>query len=127
MKKIIKIIAIIVVIIVAITSIGLYWINKPKLIGEFHSEDDKYIVSFIETKEPILFFDPSEVKIELRSNDEKITEKQEISTSIANDGKRLDDNNWKINFKDDHVEIILIGEEQEDEVIKIYYIRKKSQ
>lgn len=109
----------------AIILLVVYQVNKPRLIGEVHTKDSQYIVSFIETAGPI-FFGPSEVKIELRSKDEETAEKQEISTSVANDGKTLDDTNWKVNFKNDHVEITLTGEEQEDEVIKIYYIQKFS-
>lgn len=52
-------------------------------------------------------------------------EKQEINTEIANDGKNLGDSNWKVDWENDHVEITLIGEEQADKIIKIYYIKKK--
>lgn len=125
MKKTLKITAILAVAMIAIILLVVYQVNKPRLIGEVYAEDSKYIVSFIETHGPI-FFGTSEVKIELRSNDEETAEKQEISTSVFNDGKTLDDTNWKVNFKNDHVEITLTGEEQQDEVTKIYYIQKFS-
>lgn len=124
MKKVLKITSGIIVFIVVIISIALYVINKPRLIASSHSKDNNYILSFIETDSPI-FFGSSKVKIELKSNDEEIMEKQEINTEIANDGKNLDDSNWKVDWKNDHVEIILIGEEQADKIIKIYYIKEE--
>lgn len=124
MKKVLKITSGIIVFIVVIISIALYVINKPRLIASSYSKDNNYILSFIETDSPI-FFGSSKVKIELKSNDEEIMEKQEINTEIANDGKNLDYSNWKVDWENDHVEITLIGEEQADKIIKIYYIKKK--
>ncbi len=125
MKKVLKITSGIIVFIVVIISIALYVINKPRLIASSYSKDNNYILSFIETDSPI-FFGSSKVKIELKSNDEEIMEKQEINTEIANDGKNLDYSNWKVDWENDHVEITLIGEEQADKIIKIYYIKEEN-
>lgn len=122
MKKILKFISINALVILAILAIELYVITRPRLIAESHSKDNKYSLSFIETDSPV-FFSSSEVKIEVKSNDQEGTERQEINTSIANDGKYLDETNWRVNWEKDHVEVTLMGEEQGDEIIKIYYIQ----
>lgn len=122
MKKPLKFISISALVILAILAIGLYLVTRPRLIAESSSEDKKYCLSFIETDSPA-FFGSSEVRIELRSNGRERTERQEINTSIANDGKHLDETNWRVNWKKDHVEVILMGEEQGDEIINIYYIQ----
>ena len=44
-----------------------------------------------------------------------------MDIDIANDGGRINDGNWKVAWRDDHVEIILSGEEQYDELVKLYY------
>lgn len=122
MKKSIKTILLI-LIPFAIIAILLYQSSKPRIIDEKYSIDNKYLISFIETKSPFLF-ESSEVKIELRTNDEEITEIQVINTNISNDGKMLYDTNWSVDFKKDYVEIILMGEEQANNIIKIYYIQQ---
>ena len=40
---------------------------------------------------------------------------------IANDGGRINDGNWKAAWRDDRVEITLSGQEQYDELVKMYY------
>ena len=40
---------------------------------------------------------------------------------IANDGGRINDGNWKVAWRDDRAEITLSGQEQYDELVKMYY------
>lgn len=40
---------------------------------------------------------------------------------LANDGVPMSEENWKVNWKDDCVEITITGDEQEDEIFEMYY------
>lgn len=123
MKKGFKIIGITVLILSLILAIFVFLIFesiKPRTIAELKSPDNKYTLSFIET-ESAIFFGPSEVSLVLRNGDE---EKHEINTEICNDGKRLDAYNWRVNWQHDYVEVTLKGEEQDDEVFIIYFVKR---
>ena len=40
---------------------------------------------------------------------------------LSNDGKNMDESNWRVEWKDDRVLITIVGEEQVDEHITLYY------
>lgn len=90
---------------------AFYAFTKPRIIANSISPDGKYTLSFIETEFPI-FFSSSKVRISLEKPEK---EKQEFNTEIANDGKYLGEENWKVTWEKDYVEVLLIGEEQRDE------------
>lgn len=51
--------------------------------------------------------------------DETIISKTDFE--IANDGKSMSEKNWIVSWYDDRVEIILVGEEQYDELVTLYF------
>ncbi len=83
--------------------------------------DGVYTLDFVETQSPT-FFSQSDVCIVLKRGNE---EKQEFYTEIANDGKRLDQNNWKVIWNEDRVTVTLKGEEQDDQVIVMKFVTNK--
>ncbi len=97
---------------------AFYFFTKPRIIATSISPDGKYTLSFIETESPV-FFGSSEVRILLEKPEK---EKQELNTEISNDGKYLDEENWNVTWEKDYVEVILIGEEQGDEDLRLYFI-----
>ena len=99
---------------------AFYIYTRPRIIATSISPDGKYTLSFIETESPV-FFGSSEVSILLEKPEK---EKQEFNTTIANDGKYLDEENWKVTWEKDYVEVLLIGEEQGDEDLRFYFIDK---
>lgn len=99
---------------------AFYVFTRPRVIASSISPDGKYALTFIETDSP-LFFGSSKVRILLEKPEK---EKQELNTEISNDGKYLDEENWKVTWKKDYVEVLLIGEEQGDENLRFYFIDK---
>ncbi len=99
---------------------AFYVFTRPRIIVNSISPDGKYTLTFIETDSP-LFFGSSKVRILLEKPDK---ERQELNTEISNDGKYLDEENWKVTWKKDYVEVLLIGEEQGDENLRFYFIDK---
>lgn len=99
---------------------AFYVFTRPRIIANSISPDGKYTLSFIETESPV-FFGSSKVRILLEKPEK---EKQELNTEISNDGKYLDEENWKVTWKKDYVEVLLIGEEQGDENLRFYFIDK---
>ena len=97
-----------------------YAFTKPRIIATSISPDGKYTLSFIETESPV-FFGSSEVRILLEKPEK---EKQEFNTTIANDGKYLDEENWNVIWEKGNVMVLLIGEEQGDENLRFYFIDK---
>lgn len=99
---------------------AFYVFTRPRVIASSISPDGKYALTFIETDSP-LFFGSSKVRILLEKSKK---ERQELNTEISNDGKYLDEENWKVTWKKDYVEVLLIGEEQGDENLRFYFIDK---
>ncbi|MDO5150031.1 MAG: hypothetical protein Q4D76_11625 [Oscillospiraceae bacterium] len=44
-----------------------------------------------------------------------------INFELQNDGKGMDENNWKVEWKTDKVIVTITGEEQTDEIFFLYY------
>ncbi len=74
---------------------AFYVFTRPRVIASSISPDGKYALTFIETDSP-LFFGSSKVRILLEKPEK---EKQELNTEISNDGKYLDEENWKVTWK----------------------------
>ena len=89
--------------------------------GKYDSPNDKYTIVVKCTD--AFMFGPQDIKIKARKNTfwGNFTGKEYV-TFIGNDGKNLDENNIIINWKnDEQAEIILKGEEQEDEILIITF------
>nr|WP_307759861.1 hypothetical protein [uncultured Peptostreptococcus sp.] len=102
-------------------NMGVNYINRPTMISQSISTDGVYTLDFVETQSPT-FFSQSDVCIVLKRGNE---EKQEFYTEIANDGKRLDQNNWEVIWNEDRVTVTLKGEEQDDQVIVMRFMTNK--
>ena len=93
------------------------YINKYKLTdtGTETSPDGEYTVAFQMVGQPVWPFGPTSVKITVAQtkSGEKI---KVIDTKIQDDGATLHKNNWEVVWKEDAVEIILKGSEQQDAV-----------
>lgn len=69
--------------------------------------------------EPYPFFGPTSVKITLlNENNKKI---KSITRRIYNDGAPVKEENVKVKWFNQYVEVTLISQEQEDDIQNIYY------
>lgn len=82
------------------------------------SPDGKYELMLIEIGEPAWPFGPASGRLVLNEGD---TEISQADFSLANDGCSISSNDWTVAWGDDHVEVILSGEEQFDEQILLYF------
>ena len=89
-------------------------------VAEFVNEKNNYKVVFQAVGEPEWPFGKTKVKITLvDSNNKRIKSFEEY---ISDDGAVAREENIKVNWYDDYVEIVLIGEEQEDDVHELKYL-----
>lgn len=124
MKVIMRNISIGVISVVVVLGSFMCWFRyeteyKITTISEYTSPNNKYTIRFQSVGEPFLF-GPDEVKITLLDYTKKKI--QTISESISNDGAKACEGNIKVKWFDEYVEIILSGEQQQDETYKIDYI-----
>lgn len=82
------------------------------------SADGVYQVVLQSVGEPTWPFGSAPGRLVL-SCDERIISKTDFE--IANDGASFSGRDWRVRWYDDHVEIILSGEEQHDELVALYY------
>lgn len=96
-----------------------YEINyKLTEISTFQNEETGNAIIFQEKGQSFLF-GSSEVKINLvNANGECI---DDFTSTIQNDGAALQKDNVEVNWYPDYVEVILSGEEQQDEVYQLKY------
>jgi hypothetical protein len=81
------------------------------------SPDGNYRVVFQEIGEP-LFFGASDCRLKLKQGMRTIAQ---CSFPLANDGKRIDPDNWVVTWEDDHVQVVVSGEEQGDRRYDMYF------
>ena len=88
-------------------------------VAEFVNEKNNYKVVFQAVGEPEWPFGKTKVKITLvDSNNKRIKSFEEY---ISDDGAVAREENIKVNWYDDYLEIVLMGREQEDDVHKLKY------
>ncbi|MDE6834482.1 MAG: hypothetical protein K2J39_09615 [Ruminococcus sp.] len=54
----------------------------------------------------------------MKNNSRKICK---VDFVLFNDGKSMDEDNWKVKWETDKVIITIMGEEQTDEIYNLYY------
>ena len=91
---------------------------KLTTISHHTNPNNNYEILFQSVGEPFLF-GPDKVKITLLDDEKK--EIRVLSESISNDGGRAHEDNIKIKWFDNYVEITLSGSEQPDETYSIDY------
>ena len=91
---------------------------KLTTISKHTNPNNNYKILFQSVGEPFLF-GPDKVKITLL--DDKKKKVRVLSESISNDGGRAHEDNIKIKWFDNYVEITLSGSEQQDETYSIDY------
>ena len=80
--------------------------------------NDNYEVVLYAKGSPIWPFGPQDGKVVLSNQSGKI---YEVDFTLDNDGKIMDESNWKVDWKEDRVIVTIIGEEQSDQNIVMYY------
>lgn len=90
---------------------------KVRTIDKIKSPNGEYKLILQSVGSPI-FFSSADGRIKLKKGLKTIC-KEKIK--VSNDGGSITDNSWKVTWKDDHVEIIISGEEQVDQLIVINY------
>ena len=122
-NKVIKTILISIISVVLIFGSFVLWFiyeteYKLTTISQQTNPNNNYEILFQSVGEPFLF-GPDKVKITLL--DDKKKKVRVLSESISNDGGRAHEDNIKIKWFDDYVEITLSGSEQPDETYRIDY------
>lgn len=92
--------------------------HKVSVVDAAQSADGVYEVVLQSVGEPAWPFGSAPGRLVL-SSDERIISKTDFK--IANDGASFSAQDWSVRWYDDHVEIILTGTEQYDELIALYY------
>ncbi|MDE6036261.1 MAG: hypothetical protein K2G36_10175 [Ruminococcus sp.] len=77
-----------------------------------------YIVELQAKSSPVFPFGPQDGRIVLKNNSRKICK---VDFVLFNDGKSMDEDNWKVKWETDKVIITIMGEEQTDEIYNLYY------
>lgn len=103
--------AIVIVLIPFLFFVGINIIDKiPRTIDI--QKNNTYTIELQAIGSPEWSFGPQDGRIVLKK-DNKIIEKEKFL--LRNDGKKMDEYNWKVSWKKDLVTVTIIGEEQEDE------------
>ena len=123
MKKALKTITIILGIFfsVAIIIIGciIYEIRYEKdVVDTAQSADGKYELILQQVGTPEFPFGPTSGQLVLKCGKKTIIKED---FEIADDGKHMHDDNWSIDWHDKYVKVTLFGEEQNDELVILYY------
>ena len=116
MKK--KTIRILVSVFVILLVFRLMLRTGDKLILSDQNKDRTYSILIYEVGAPEFPFGEGRCKIVLKKGDVTI-ENQEII--VYNDGKRLGKDDFKVNWLDDHINIIIHAEEMEDISLDLFY------
>lgn len=103
--------AIVIILIPFLFFVGINIIDKiPRTIDI--QKNNTYTIELQAIGSPEWSFGPQDGRIVLKK-DNKIIEKEKFL--LRNDGKKMDEYNWKVSWKKDLVTVTIIGEEQEDE------------
>lgn len=82
------------------------------------SSDGIYELELLAIGEPKFPFGSASGRLVLKKEGEKITE---TDFELYNDGGSISSNCWKVTWYEDYVEVILSGEEQNDEQVILYF------
>ena len=82
------------------------------------SPDGKYELTLMEIGEPAWPFGPASGRLILNEGNTQISQ---TSFTLANDGCSISSNDWAVTWNEDHVKVILSGEEQYDEQFLLYF------
>ena len=91
---------------------------KKTLIDTSISPDGTYELTLIEIGEPAWPFGAASGRLILNEGNTIISQKD---FELRNDGCQMGNNNWAVTWNENHVEVILSGEEQYDEQFLLYY------
>lgn len=91
---------------------------KKTKIAEYRNDDNGYTLLFEQKGEPFLF-GPHTVKLTL--SDEKGKKLTDLKAELSNDGAGINDNNARVKWCDNWVEVTLSGCEQKDKTYVLYY------
>lgn len=122
LKEVIKIILISVMVIIAIIFLLLgfmfYELNYAvHTADQSESPEGEYTLLFQAVGSPA-FFSSADGRLVLKEGKKKITVYKFV---LSDDGGSVRSDVWQVLWKEDHVEVIISGEEQDDELIQIYY------
>ena len=106
---------IIIVIFGAIFAIGIID-HIPQIVDSQVNEE--YAIELYSKSSPDWPFGPQDGKIVLKKNAKTICQ---VDFELWNDGKNMNQSNWKVDWKNDKAIVTIIGEEQKDEVYYLYY------
>lgn len=81
------------------------------------SSDGKYSLTMQAVGEP-LFFGPADGQFVLKKGEKRISK---VKFSLSNDGGNISQDTWHVTWKKNQVEIIIYGEEQNDEQFLLFY------
>ena len=123
MKRIIRTVLCVICVVIGMNMLlagCVYYITNSKktLRDTSISPDGKYELSLMEIGEPAWPFGTASGRLILNEGDTQISE---TNFRLANDGCSISSNDWAVTWNEDHVEVILSGEEQFDEQILLYY------
>ena len=99
----------------AVLAAGIIAVCSPEV--RFTADNGGYTVKFLVLEYGFLFASDSCMVVLT----EGLKEICGYRFELANDGKDLTEDNWKVCWLPDRAEITVMGEEQEDEVIYLYY------
>ena len=123
MKRIIRTVLCVICVVIGMNMLlagCVYYITncKKTLRDTSISPDGKHELTLMEIGEPAWPFGPASGRLILYEGDTQISE---TNFRLANDGCSISRNDWAVTWNEDHVEVILSGEEQFDEQILLYY------
>lgn len=125
-KAVRKILMIIIVIflILSVFWVSIVYVRDYKItdVSQSVSPDGKYALVLQAVGEADWPFGPADGRLVLREGEHKIAEADFI---VFDDGKTIQEDTWKVTWSEDHVEVILSGEEQTDELVRMYYDGEK--
>lgn len=125
-KAVRKILMIIIVIflILSVFWVSIVYVRDYKItdVSQSVSPDGKYALVLQAVGEADWPFGPADGRLVLREGEHKISEADFI---VFDDGKTIQEDTWKVTWSEDHVEVILSGEEQTDELVRMYYDGEK--
>lgn len=86
-------------------------------LAEIKSDNGEYSITLQQVGAPKGAFGPADVRVTLKDMSGEIL--HEFDSEIANDGKSLNQHNWRVEWDEETVTVILDGEEQEEEVFTL--------
>lgn len=126
-RKTVRNILIAVIVILLIT--GVFWAvtvyvrdYKVRDVAQSVSPDGKYELVLQAVGEADWPFGPADGRLILREGERKVSEADFI---VYDDGKMIWEDTWEVTWFEDHVEVILSGEEKTDELVRLYYDGEK--